>query len=149
MPSTACAWELLLFTSYKSYYSPPLCSTILSVEDAQEGGRQPALSSHRGEGKGLPQEHFVPGFNGFLKPSIMYRSPAPPPPLDQKRVGFIITGHKSLGNFTKVQKQPFPNELHQRQRRNSKMTQIKGPTCQGLKDTKKCLYHSLAGGSVR
>lgn len=29
------------------------------------------------------------------------------------------------------------------------MTQIKGPTCQGLRDTKKHLYHSLAGGSVR
>lgn len=116
---------------------PPLYSAILSAEDAEKRGLQPGLFSHRGEGKGFPQEHFVPGFNGFLKPSIIYRSSAPPPTSGPEE-GWIYN-HRSQEpqNFTKVQKRPFPKELHQRQSRNSRGTQIKGPTCQGLRDTKK------------
>lgn len=87
---------------------PPLYSAILSAEDTENGGLQPVLFNHGGEGKGFPQEHFVPGFNGFLKPSVIYRSSAPPPPLDQERVVFIITGHREPRELCKRTSDHFP-----------------------------------------
>lgn len=44
----------------------PLYSAILSAEDSEKGGQQAIPPHPRGWGTGLPQEHFAPGFNGFL-----------------------------------------------------------------------------------
>lgn len=38
---------------------PPLYSAILSAEDAEKGGQQPAFLTHRGEAEGFPLGAFL------------------------------------------------------------------------------------------
>lgn len=93
------ALRVLLFTSYKSYYSPT--SLFFHPFQQKESRREGCIPPHPQRGKGFSlRSILLLGSSGFLKSSIIYRSPAPPTSLDQKRIGFVITGQQK------------PQELH-------------------------------------
>lgn len=149
-PAQPALGELLLFTSYKSYYSPTSLLPSLSAEDSEKGGLQPIPPHPQKAGKvfPFPSECFAHGFNGFLKSSIIYRSPAPPPFLDQK-AEFVIAGGQSCRNFTKVpatiSKLPMLGAGTEWQGH----VPIRGLKHLGPGVTRACPHHSLARRSLR
>lgn len=141
---------MLLFTSYKSYYSPTsFLLHPLQLKIQRREGYNPFLLTLRGQGKCFPSECFARGFNGFLKSSIIYRSPAPPPFLDQQKAEFVIAGGQSCRNFTKVpatiSKLPMLGAGTEWQEH----VPIRGPKHLGPGVTRACPHHFLARRSLK
>lgn len=145
-PAQSALGELLLFTSYKSYYSPTslFCHPFQLKIQRRGGGLQPIPPHPQRGGNGFPSGAFCSWFQWVSShPSFIGRPPHPLP-WTRKRVGFVIACPQKLLELHKGTSDHFQaTSAGDRELSSSRMSQYKGPKHQGPGDAWKCPRHSL------